>query len=83
MLVSLWITPSHYHHYADLSEGIEHACQAYTAECVSKIKTILSIIFCSIYGAVCLHVVAPNFDFYSVSINRQYSANLPHEMRSY
>ena len=28
-------------------------------------------------------VVAPNFDFYSVSINRQYSANLPHEMRSY
>ena len=28
--------------------------QVYAAECVSKIKTILSIIFCSIYGAVCL-----------------------------
>ena len=28
-------------------------------------------------------VVAPNFDFNTVSINREYSANLPHEMRSY
>ena len=28
--------------------------QIYAVECVSKIKTILSIIFCSIYGAVCL-----------------------------
>ena len=29
--------------------------QVYAAECVSKIETIISIIFCSIYGAVCLH----------------------------
>ena len=29
------------------------ACQVYAAECVSKIKTILSIIFYSMYGAVC------------------------------
>ena len=28
--------------------------QVYDAECVSKIITILSIIFCSLYGAVCL-----------------------------
>ena len=28
--------------------------QVYVTECVSKIKTNLSIIFCSIYGAVCL-----------------------------
>ena len=28
--------------------------QLYNAECVSKIETILSIIFCSLFGAVCL-----------------------------
>ena len=28
--------------------------QVYDAECVSKIKTILSVIFCSLYGAVSL-----------------------------
>ena len=33
-----------------------NACQVYAAECVSKIKTILSIIFYSIYGAVCLQL---------------------------
>ena len=50
------MTPSHYHNYADLSEGSEllNVCQVYAAECVSKIKTIISIIFYSIYGAVCL-----------------------------
>ena len=53
----LQTTPSHYHHYADLSEGIEllKCCQVYAAECVSKIKTILSIIFYSIW-AVCLQL---------------------------
>ena len=35
---------------------IWYACQVYAAECVSKIKTILSIIFYSIYGAVCLQL---------------------------
>ena len=33
-----------------------NACQVYAAECVSKIKTIPSIIFYSIYGAVCLQL---------------------------
>ena len=33
-----------------------NACQVYAAECVSKIKKILSIIFYSIYGAVCLQL---------------------------
>ena len=33
-----------------------NACQVYAAKCVSKIKTILSIIFNSIYGAVCLQL---------------------------
>ena len=57
VFVCLRITPSHYHHYADFSDGIwttKMLSQVYAAEYVSKIKTILSIIFCSIYGAVCL-----------------------------
>ena len=33
-----------------------NACQVYAAECVSKIKTILSIIFYSIYGAMFLQL---------------------------
>ena len=33
-----------------------NAGQVYRAECVSKIKTVLSIIFYSIYGAVCLQL---------------------------
>ena len=33
-----------------------NACQVYAAACVSKIKTILSIIFYSIYGTVCLQL---------------------------
>ena len=52
MFVYLQTTPSH---YADLSESIEllNACQVYDAECVSKIKTILSIIFIfTIWGCV-------------------------------
>ena len=33
-----------------------NARQVYAAECVSKIKTILSVIFYSIYEAVCLQL---------------------------
>ena len=56
--VCLYITPSHSHHCADLSEDIEHIkcrlsdifCRVY--ECVSKIKHILSVIHYTISGAV-------------------------------
>ena len=41
----------------DLKALNKTACQVYAAECVSKIKTILSIIFYSIYGAVCLQLI--------------------------
>ena len=34
----------------------------YAAECVSKIKTILSIIFYSIYGAACLQLTQFSYD---------------------
>ena len=54
----LHITLPHYHHHADLSEGFELLkCLSNTIclECVSKIKSILSIIFHAIYGAVFTH----------------------------
>ena len=55
VLVGLYSTPSHYHHCANLSEGIEiwNACHIYFVECVSKIKHILSVIHYTICGAVC------------------------------
>ena len=48
------ITLAHYHHYADLTESIELLkCLSGTFcfECLSRIKSILSIIFHAIYGA--------------------------------
>ena len=55
VFISLYITPSHYHHCANLSEGNEliNACRIYFVECVSKIKHILSVIHYTIRGAVC------------------------------
>ena len=53
--VCLQITLPHHHHYADLSEGIELLkCLSVilNIECVSKIKSILPIIFQVIYVAV-------------------------------
>ena len=54
-IVCLYITPSHYHHCASLSEDIElsDACQIYFCECVNKIKHTLSVIHHTICGAVC------------------------------
>ena len=49
------ITPSHYHHCANLSEDIEliNACQIYFVECVGKIRHILSVVHYTIRGAEC------------------------------
>ena len=54
LFVSLYITPSHYHHCANLSADIElwNVWQIYFVECVSKIEHILLVIYYSIYGAV-------------------------------
>ena len=53
--VRLYITPSHYHHCANLSEDIDliKCLSAIFVECVSKIKHIFSVIQYTIYGAVC------------------------------
>ena len=59
VLVCLHITLHHYHHYAVLSEGIELLkclSDTFCLECVSKIKSILSVIFHVIYGAVCIQL---------------------------
>ena len=54
----LHITLLRCHHYADLSECIEllKCCQIYLfcLECVSKIRSVLSITFYTIYGAMCI-----------------------------
>ena len=55
VLVCLYTTSPHYHHCANLSEGIEliNACQICFVECVSKIKHTISVIQYTICGAVC------------------------------
>ena len=57
-MTNLWwvhITPSHYHHCANLSEDVEliNAFQIYFVECVSKIKHLLSVTHYTICGAGC------------------------------
>ena len=54
-----------YHHYADLSEGIEllkSLSGTFCLKCVSKIKSILSIIFHAIFGAVHIHLINFSYD---------------------
>ena len=55
VLVCLYSTPSHYHHCANVSEGIEliKCLSDIFVECVSKINHILSVIHYTICGAVC------------------------------
>ena len=57
VLVCLYSTPSHYHHCANLSEGIELIKCLSDIFCqVCKIKHILSVIHYTIYGAVCFQL---------------------------
>ena len=55
IFVCLYITPSHYHHFANLSEDIEliKRLPDIFCRCVSKSKHILSVIHYTICGAVC------------------------------
>ena len=54
VLVCLYSTPSHYHHCANLSKGIELIKCLSDIFCrVCKIKHILSVIHYTICGAVC------------------------------
>ena len=42
--------------------SISNACQVYSVECVSKTKSILSIIFDTVYGAVYFQLAQFSFD---------------------
>ena len=65
VFVCLHTTLPNYHHYADLSEGIELLkCLpgTFCLECVSKIKPILSIICHAIHGAVRIQLTHFSYD---------------------
>ena len=64
VLVCLYSTPSHYHHCANLSEGIEliKYLSDIFVECVSTIKHILSVIQYTICGAVCFQFTHSSCD---------------------
>ena len=73
----LHITLPHYHHYAHLSEGnklLRCFSDIFCLECVSKIRSVLSIIFHAIYGAVDLKQVALNNSRKNYNSNAVYSA---------
>ena len=53
----LHITLPHHHHHSDLSEGIELLkclSDIFCLECVSKIRSVPSIIFYAIYRGLCV-----------------------------
>ena len=55
----------HYHHYADLSEVIELLkclSDIFCLERVTKIRSVLSIIFHAINGAVCIQLTHCSYD---------------------
>ena len=57
VFVYLYIIPSHYHHYANLSEDIEVIKCLWDIFCrVCKIRHILSVIHYTICGAVCFQL---------------------------
>ena len=80
VFVCLYITPSQYHHCANLSKDIELIkCLSYILlSSVSKIRHILSVIHYTIYGAVCFQFTrfpcddCENIHFVLLSSNRKY-----------
>ena len=62
-----------------IMQNYYNTCQVYAAERVCKIKTILSIIFHSIYGAVCLQLTQFSCDdhekvYFILLSNRKYES---------
>ena len=60
----LHFTPPHYHHYADVSEGIgllKYLSGTLCRVCVSTVESFLSITFHAIYGAV--HIQLSQFSY--------------------
>ena len=65
VFVCLHITIPRYHNFEDVSESIEllKCLSDASVECVSKIKSILSIIRHVIYGAVCIQFAHISNDY--------------------
>ena len=86
VFVCLYIIPSHYHHYANLSEDIElikNACQICFVECVSKIRHIFLVIHYTIYGAVCFQFTHfPSDDWENMHSVLLSSSNRKYELLS-
>ena len=61
VFICLHITPPHHHHYEHLSEVLNFLIGTFCLECVSKIKSVLSIIFHAIFGAV--HIQLTHFSY--------------------
>ena len=59
VFVCLLFTLPNYHHYEDVSKGMERLkyFQVHSCECVSKIKSSLSITLHAIHGAVCIQPI--------------------------
>ena len=73
-------TPHYYHHYANVPEDAEHACQVHSVERVSKINSILSIIFHAIYGAVriqLIYLLSDGCENMCTSSNQHYHGSIP------
>ena len=78
----LHITLPHYHHYAILFEGIallKCLSNIFCVECVSKNRSVLSIIFHAIYGAVCIQLTHFSHDDCENTLNWSY---YHHQIRS-
>ena len=87
VLICLYTTPSHCHHWANLSEdiGLLNSCQIYFVECVSKIDHIRSVIHytISIYGAVCFQFTNfPCDDWENIYFVLLSSSNRKYELSS-
>ena len=90
VFVCLYITPSHYHHCANLSEDIvlmkclnESLNQIYFVECVGKIKHIFSFIHYTIYGAMCFQFTHfPCDDWENIHFVLLLSSNRKYEVSS-
>ena len=52
------------HYYLKIL-NLQNACQIYFVKCVSKIKHILSVIRCTLYGAVCFQFTYVLFNYFS------------------
>ena len=73
IFVCLHFTLPQYRYYVGVSEDIELLkCLPCTLECMSKIKSILSIIVHALYGAVCIQFTHVSYDVCEIMCTLSY-----------